>query len=253
MRLNYTFILILTFVVNSFSQEVIWVNDSTSTTSEMISKRSVSYDNYYYIAGDFKGDVSIGTKNFVSYGNKDIFISKQTSNGEYVKSIQIGSSAIDFFYDMKVDNNGDIYIVGAYKNDCDFNGTVLTSTGSFDGFIAKYDADLNLIWAKRQAYSSTLQFITAIVIDNNNHLIIAGSFMDSLIVGNPATSDTLIEDQVKSLFLAKFDINGNILDTVQFKTTAPQTAITNISVDNNNNYYLAGNYTGTISYFSNNK
>lgn len=98
-------------------------------------------------------------------GGGGAFLGKVDQNGAVYWIKQGGSSmpTADIAYDVAVDQNDDIYICGsipAFTSATFGSATVPAGSG---GFVAKYDASGNVLWA--QGYSAT---IYAIAINNQN-------------------------------------------------------------------------------------
>ncbi len=79
-----------------------------------------------------------------------------------------------------VDNLGNAYTVGSFNSTTVFGTISLTSSGSNDVFVAKYDANGNVDWAIKGG-GSTYDQGYGVSIDNNGSLILAGTY-----VSNPA-------------------------------------------------------------------
>lgn len=64
-----------------------------------------------------------------------------------------GGNDADDIFDMAIDDAGNIYTTGYFKNTAHFgeggNQVSLTSVGGADMFFAKYNSSGDLIWAKR--------------------------------------------------------------------------------------------------------
>ena len=66
---------------------------------------------------------------------------------QWSKSIQ--SEGFDEGYDLVTDSAGNSYVAGQIEFDANFgNGIILSSAGIHDIFLAKYNPNGNLIWAK---------------------------------------------------------------------------------------------------------
>src|SRR5260221_409050 len=78
------------------------------------------------------------------------------------------------------DVSGNIYITGWFGAPIVFGTTTLTSTGSQDIFIAKYDASGNVIWAKSAGGIYSDQGIS-VSTDAGGNVFISGSFSSTSI------------------------------------------------------------------------
>ncbi len=104
----------------------------------------------------------------------------------------------------------DIYVAGSFQNTVDFDikATVstLTSAGSTDGFIAKYNAAGDLIWVK-QIGGLGQDNVAKIALDfNANNVLLTGSFNETCafdLVGSP-TSTISTFDSYSNTFIAGF-------------------------------------------------
>ncbi|BDS13328.1 T9SS type A sorting domain-containing protein [Aureispira anguillae] len=96
---------------------------------------------------------------------------------------------------------GDVYTVGF------FQGTFgsLTSVGSEDGFIAKYNDQGQLQWIKQLAGTSSDR-VNGIVIANDNEIYIVGEFRDKFYYNN----DSLVSQNQLDVLIAKLDSSGTI-------------------------------------------
>ena len=65
---------------------------------------------------------------------------------EWAKSA--GGASGDRGVATAVDAAGNSYVTGFYKGTATFGSFTLTSAGSFDVFVAKYDAGGNVLWAQ---------------------------------------------------------------------------------------------------------
>ncbi|MDP2386783.1 MAG: PKD domain-containing protein [Bacteroidota bacterium] len=99
-----------------------------------------------YLTGRFTGtadfDPGAGIANLTSAGLMDIFIAKYDANGNYQYAKNIGSAGDDHARGIIVDNIGNSYITGFFRNTADFNPGAgvanLSSVGLTDIFFAKY-------------------------------------------------------------------------------------------------------------------
>jgi hypothetical protein len=96
-----------------------------------------------YATGLFSGTVDfnpgIGTNVLTSSGDFDIFLTKLTSNGDYLKANKIGNSNNDGGISIFIDNFYSIFSSGIYNNTVDFDPTAstenLTASPSVNGDI----------------------------------------------------------------------------------------------------------------------
>lgn len=143
------------------------------------------------------------------------FISKaQNPDFEWVKQIgEIGSERVDY---TTTDANGNIYVLGNFRNTVDFDPGPdtynLTSIAYTDIYILKLDSNGNFVWAKQIA-GSYHEYGHAITTDTEGNVYTTGRFAEvsdfdpGPDVYNLTSEGFLFED----IFIQKLDADGNFL------------------------------------------
>ncbi|MFC2111141.1 SBBP repeat-containing protein [Bacteroidota bacterium] len=173
----------------------------------------------FYVTGNFSGTVDFDPSNSSAYrtaiGGNDVFVAKYTNSGNYVWAISFGGSGNDMGNSIDYDNSGNIYVTGDFYSTVDFDpgsGTVnLTSSGSGDIFIAKYNSQGNYIWAgKIGGVNSDVP--RDISVDSNGNSYLTGEFFD-VADFDPGTAVANLTASVaySDIFVLKLNPNGNYL------------------------------------------
>jgi hypothetical protein len=139
-----------------------------------------------YITGSFvftaDFDPGAGVVDLTSTGSSDIFLAKYNSAGTYVWAKRFGSTGSDIGYGIVVNSTSDVYLTGVFNGTVDFNtgGTAatLTSAGSGDVFLARYDASGNYVWARRMGGTGD-DLGYGIAIDGSSNLYLTGQFFNT--------------------------------------------------------------------------
>jgi hypothetical protein len=171
-----------------------------------------------YIAGTFVdtlifGSAIIATNAFLG----DVFLAKYDSSGNVIWA-KCGSNAGKYghntnsiaCYSTVADHSGNVYITGAFLDSISFGSyNLVTGFGEGDFFLAKYDTDGNVLWAKTEsthASSSTNGNLGySLSVDKYNNIFACGTFWDTITLG----SVQLVTTAQYPSFLVKFDSNGN--------------------------------------------
>lgn len=105
-----------------------------------------------------------------------------------------------------LDANGNIYVAGNYLlSDAIFAPDTLSNTGSFDGFLVKYDSSGALLWSKSFPTNGNYIFPYAIDIDGKGDVVLSAQYQNEVeIEGN--TLNTSVTGF--STFIAKFNSAG---------------------------------------------
>jgi hypothetical protein len=207
------------------------------------------------IAGSFAGttDFDPGPGTFYltpNGGASDIFISKLTSNGDFIWAKSIGSTYHDdFCYALTVDASDNIIYGGQIRDasaDLDPGPGVFSPTGEGYGFffISKLSKDGDFIWARRSiAGSPTCHSLS---VDNSGNIICIGNFYFTVDFGpNSGTFHAVSQPDV---FVLKLDAAGNFIFAKQFSGESASIVLGYASgvADPSGNIIFTSTFFGTI-------
>ncbi|MDD2230491.1 MAG: SBBP repeat-containing protein [Candidatus Cloacimonetes bacterium] len=130
-----------------------------------------------YVTGYFWLDATFGSTTLNSIGDKDIFVAKLDSGGNWHWAKRAGGTHYsDGGNDIAVDSAGDVYLSGFFSDtDADFGETILTSNGYLDIFVAKLGSAGNWLWAKGVGGIGEDQGY-GIALDSNSNIYMSGHF-----------------------------------------------------------------------------
>lgn len=131
------------------SGEFTWAKIIATDTCTSLDLKNDAVGNLY-MAGYFQGEsVDVGDVTFHSSGYRSVFVTKLTSEGEVVWANTIACNTGDESQAraLTLNDENDVYITGYFSGSLYFDTTELVAADN-DIFIAKYDNDGNLLWAK---------------------------------------------------------------------------------------------------------
>ena len=143
-------------------------------------------------------------------------------------------SAGDYFYDeaiiVKADARGNIYMAGQFgSSSISFGSYVLPNEGVSDIFLAKYDTNGNVLWAK-SAGGWYEDIANSVAIDASGNIFVAGLFNSpKLDLG----SYTLLNKGSDDIFLAKSagnDVGINEMNNLLNNTVYPNPGANTITL-----------------------
>lgn len=193
-----------------------------------------------YVGGNFEsGTLIIGPDTLHTNGVTDFFIAKYDSAGVAQWARKAGGSSNDIVLGVGVDTSGNIYVCGEFQSSVLNFGTIAlnnTANGNFtDLFIAKYDENGTLLWA-RSAGTSTNDAARSIAVTADGYAYITGLFGGSTITFGSYTL-------TNNYFLTKYDSNGNV---VWAKGAGSNSANAyGNSIDGSGNIYVTGLFYAT--------
>lgn len=210
-----------------------------------------------YITGKFQGtadfDPSGVTANLVPLGSEDIFFAKYDASGNYIWAKSIGSSGVGCTGNgIAVDGNGNVYITGFFDGTADFdpsgNTVNLTTSGSADIFVAKYDASGNYLWANKIGSSSGYDVGNSIAVDGSGNIYFTGYFAGTADFDPSGVTANLSSNAGSNdIFIAKYGTAGNYLWANNFGSTGYDISY-GIAVDGTGNAYITGYFTNTADF-----
>ncbi|MFA4851901.1 MAG: SBBP repeat-containing protein [Bacteroidales bacterium] len=162
---------------------VLWAKSIYGTGNDVSNNISIDTQGNLYFSGYFKNSViTFGDTTLSNIGGSlNIFIAKCDSSGNvlWARNIQghdwdIGKSCTD--------KNDNAYLAGFFFNDTITfdNNTFLTNAGGSDIFIAKYDSNGNVIWAKSVG-GVNIDGVSSITSDMNGNIFVTGAFFSDFI------------------------------------------------------------------------
>lgn len=93
-----------------------------------------------------------------------------------------GSDVDDYPEDILVDQAGNVYVAGFFRDTMLIGGQSLISAGESDIFVAKFDANGQLDWAQRYGHVKN-DVVHAMAFDTMGNIMVVGEYQDSSIIG----------------------------------------------------------------------
>jgi len=178
------------------SGNCIWAKKAGGTSEDFGYGISTDANGNSYVTGRFEGTAIFGSIQLVSYGFRDIFISKYDINGNCVWAINAGGNSFAVGLGISTDANGNTYVNGNFEGTATFGTMQLVSSGEEDIFIASIDNVSDL--------DDTFNFIPT---DMQLHQNFPNPF-------NPSTKIKYSVPTMSNTIIKIFDILGNEIETL---------------------------------------
>jgi hypothetical protein len=218
----------------------LWANKIGASDYDYVQKVVADTDGNVIMAGYFYGDTQIGPDHYTSYGSQDIFIAMFSPDGTFLWSRRIGGQSADFITGLAYDNAQNVIITGYYYNSLNFDDTTLTSSGSSDIFMAKFNPGGDLLWATSAGGSSSDQSRSASC-DPQGNILVSGSFYYDITLGDT----TITTVNPVGAFVARYFPDGTLDRAFQLEGTYLSTE-NFVEPDHDGGFYLSGNFSETI-------
>ena len=181
-----------------------WVKQALGTDSDRGNTIILDANGNSYITGYFMATAIFGADTLTSNGSYDTYVAKLDTIGNWLWARGAGGSSVDIGSGVSVDANGNSYSTGRFKGTAPFGADTLISSGNYDAYIAKIDADGNWQWAI-QAGGSNYDSGSSIRVDANGNSYVTGAFKETATFG----ADTLTSSGGYDVYVAKIDTDGN--------------------------------------------
>ncbi len=173
----------------------------------------------------------------------------QAQTVEWAESAGGSGGLFDQARGIAVDAAGNSYVTGIFEGTANFAPLPsITSAGSTDIYVAKYDTDGNVLWVEQAGGISGDQGL-GIAVDTAGNTYLTGAFIGTATFGpftlNSAGWPTNPLDM--DVFVAKYDPNGIILWVRRAGGVLDQQGNA-IAVDAANNCYLTGRFRGGAAF-----
>jgi hypothetical protein len=192
-----------------------------------------------FCAGSFTGTITLGTNNYRSQGQDDIFLFKANSTGQVIWAMSLGGELSDLPKGLAVDAQGNSVLAGGFGAAILLGNEWLISRGGQDILLAQWDPSGAVLW-RRQAGGSGSDEAKAVALDTQGNVIITGVFnSDQAGFENAVLTNRGVGD----MFLAKYDSAGNLL-WVQQAGGAGDDFGAAVAADKEGNVYVTGGFQG---------
>lgn len=241
------------------SAAISWYSGGTEFDNKQSVGIAVDNNSNCYVTGTFNDTTTFGVGETTETtlgptGWRDIFLAKYNSNGDFIWVKRAGGSSFSEGKAVSTDNQNNVYVTGFFVDSAMFgkgesNEIILESYSGYNIFLAKYNSNGLLQWVK-QSGGGERHYGLDIVTDVLGYSYITGFFRDSTTFGAGEISETTLTSGLgsfcSSLFVAKYNANGDFEWANQSSNTCTESGA--VDIDVNGNIYLTGWFYNT-SYF----
>lgn len=154
----------------------------------------------------------------------------------------ISGSGNDVGYAVATDAQGNIVLAGTFENSTSFAGTILTSRGLADVFVAKYSGGGSLLWARSFGGGGNDEAAALSVDQSTGEVVVTGRFAQTVDFG----SSTLSSAGVYDVFVAKLSLTGAPLWAVAIGGQGDDDAA-GVAVGSDGTVAVTGRFNGSLA------
>lgn len=225
--------------------EIEWARTSGGVSVDEAVSVAV-HDNGVLVAGNFRQSANFSSTSLTSSGLTDIFLARYTTDGDLAWVKKAGGIKEDYANDVSVNGiQGAVIFSGSFHNEANFGGLQLTAAGtSDDGFVAKYSANGDIVWANAISGTTNLESVMKIFVDESENIYATGSFNSTSITDGV---HTLNQFGGSDIFVVKYSLGGEPLWLKGAGSTGTDSG-KGISADADGNVFVTGTFSGTVKF-----
>ncbi|SHI59923.1 hypothetical protein SAMN02745146_1142 [Hymenobacter daecheongensis DSM 21074] len=173
------------------------------------SKVAVAADGSHIVSGFFDGTLTLNATTSFTAGTNDagFFVARYNADGTLAWARHALTSSHDESNVLTtVDAAGNVYLAGYFGQYLTLGTTSLsTAAGQTDSFVAKYDPQGNLLWARRGEASASA-YCTGVAADAAGNVYLTGDYSGTLAFGSTTTLNST--NSASDIFLCKISPAG---------------------------------------------
>ncbi len=230
---------------------VLWARSAAGADDDEVTAMSVDASGNIYLTGGFYSSViDFGNTSLTLLEDNDIFVVKYNTNGNTVWAKNIRSTnGSAYSSSIAVNTSGYIYIAGWFFYPTYVGTYTLTSSGSLDAFVVKYNSNGSIVWAK--SFGGTWEDqVRSISADASDNVYLTGDYNSQTISLGGYSLTNIGSWPSSDIFLYKLNSTGNVLWARGFGgnySESPQS----VTTDTQGNVFITGCFwSNTISFGS---
>lgn len=221
----------------------LWVRSAGSSGEDHGYDIAMNPDGGCYLTGYIYDTAVFGDFEVSPYGYKDIFVAKMSADGNWQWVNHTGGTNVDEGKALSIDNDGNIYLSGHFRNLAAFGEFSLESYGANDVFVAKLDSDGIWLWAEACGGFSYYDDVWDIAVNSNNICCITGEFYSDGHFGD----FTVEGGGAKDIYIAAID-SGGVWRWANSAGAGGTDTGNSVAIDENGEVFVCGSFQNTIGF-----
>ena len=234
------------------AQELVWARAVGAQGDDVAQSLAVDLDGNVIVAGYFEGTVDLdpgmGQEFHTSSGANDIFVQKLDSAGALVWGWGLGGTDADYPTGLSTDADANIYVCGTFNGIVDFDPaagvTELASTGGYDIFFAKYDAEGAFVWA-RGCGSAGYDEPKSVAVGPLGSVYLLSYFSATIDADPGAALLPIMSAGALDILVQRFDADGGLLWANSIGSAGTDLGLS-MALDADENIWFTGSFENTL-------
>lgn len=220
-----------------------WLRTDTPPTNfNQAQKVKVDSKGNVYVTGT-AGKGMFGSRPFNTQGGFAQYVAKLNTNGAWQWTATNGGKPSSYGYDLSLDSNGNVYVVGSAPAET-YGSQTFFSNGGNDAFIGKLSSGGGWQWV-RNFGGKGLDAAEAISTDSQGNVFVAGYFDGAASIG----TNSFTSKGGRGIFLGKLSTSGQ-WQWFSSADGSKEVRAKVLSLDSQGNLYIGGYSAGSASFGS---
>jgi hypothetical protein len=196
-----------------------------------------------HVTGNFQGSINFGGGAIMSGGGDDVYLAKLNSAGAHQWSKGFGDVSLQRVGALAIDSSSNVVIAGINSGTVNFGGSPITTAGSNDIFIAKFNSGGTHLFSAGYGDASG-QASNALTFDSAGNLLFAGTFAGTVNFGGAPLTSAGSND----LCLVKFSAANTHVWSYKFGDNLDNGSFGGLGVDGNDVLVACGSLQNTVNF-----
>jgi hypothetical protein len=240
----------------------VWARSVGGSLTDEARSFAVDAEGSLYVTGNFQDvadfDPGPAVVNLTAAGNRDAFILKLDTSGQFVWARGVGSGTFasdEVPFGLAVDPGGNVFTTGRFSDTVDFDPgpgefPLSATSGTRDVFVLKLNTAGNFVWAVRLG-GPQVDVGFGIAVDGRGSVYTIGEFGGTVDFDPGAGAFELTAASAPDIFVSKLYRNGDFGWALHFDAGAGLEANSlgaSVEIGNRRSVHLAGPFTGTTDF-----
>ena len=231
--------------------ELLWAKRAVGSSGEQEGYGISTFsDDSSVVTGYFQGTTTFGTGTTLVSASRDIFIARYNADGTLAWAKSAGGVDWDEGYGISSFSDGSSVVTGYFSGTATFGTgtTLVSSSADYDIFIARYNADGTLAWAKSAGGTDTdIGLGISTFFDGSS--VVTGVFMGTATFG---TGTTLVSSSPnpEDIFIARYNADGTLAWAKRAADLNDFVESLGISTFPDGTCVVTGRFQGTTTFYS---
>lgn len=223
--------------------QLLWIKAFGGIFDDDISQLKVEGERIW-LAGGFRDRAFFDTLDLSSPdGSRSLFLLQLGQNGDLLTHKQFDGLGLKSIAGIAGSGNGEIYLGGYFRGQLAFDDLSLEATGITDLMVLKLDrkGDFSVLLQAGQKGNTRIEDL---LLDDQNNIVIGGTFDDQLILENDTFQANTLD---KDVFLASLDTTGGLGWSLKAGGVFDKELV-RLALDSEGNIYGAGQLVGVMRF-----